>query len=294
MAFFEKVIELYDDCGVDDQQEELHSSGTLTRTFRVVFAKSVTIPKKQVLALSASANGVSIPQLNEEHPEDSRWICRRRSARPEVGALHWRVTCTYEYSENPLEQEPKVEFLFAEHSEIVDVDREGNALLMSSGEPLDPPLEEPFNDLVIRITRNEESFDPLLASQYVDTVNSNTMIINGTSFPAYTIKCESISASKFKWGSKTLWEVSYEFVVRTAAKPGTSEIFGWRRRVLDQGFYKLENGKRVRITDANGEPIVSPKLLNGSGGELPEQSSPYYHYFETKPMKDFSVFNFQW
>jgi hypothetical protein len=291
---FEKVLENYKECGTDDEQGELYKTGMMNRVFDVMFEDAVTITNKQVYALTASAGGVSVPELDSVHPADSNWVCRRRSARPGNGPLHWRVLCTYEYSENPLTKAAQVEFLFAEHPEPIDVDRSGNAIVNSSREPLDPPLEKPFNDLLIRIVQNESFYDPLIAAQYIDRVNDNYVLINGVAFPPYTIKINEFNAKKFIWAGVGYYEVNYEFVVRYAVKPGSSEIFGHRRRILDQGLYELDGSSRTRITDDNGDPIVTPVLLDGSGGVLASAGTPYYHYWEVMDVVNFSIFIFRW
>lgn len=299
---FEQVVEEFLDCGTDDQQEDQRITGSMTRTFNVYFESNVTITDKQVYVLTASAGGTSIPAQDSVHPVSSDWVCRRRSARPfDRSALHWKVTCYYEYSVNPLLLPTEVEYSFVEHPEPTEMDYSGLPITMSSGESLDPLMEKPYNDLMIRVVRNEATFDPFFASGYVDRVNSNAMLINSVLFPAYTIKCENISATKFTWGGTYYYQVTYEFAVRTAVKPGTSEVFGWRRRVLDQGFYTLsgltpEAGQSPmrRILDIDGNEKMQPTLLDGSGQILDAGATPYWHYFEIYDVADFSVFTFSW
>lgn len=295
---FEDVVENFEECGTDDRIESIHTTGHLTRVFDVRFTAATPLTERQVACLSASAGGTAIPAIDAVHPYDNHWICRARTSRPQNGGLHWKVYCTYEYRVPPLTEEPVIVWDFAEHMEMIEETRAGNKIETTSREPLDPPLTEPYHDLVLRVDKNYTSYDALTAADYMNSVNLNVMQIDFALLPAYTMLLSMWKADKFYWGETAYWKHHFEFMIRLAKDPMDGEIIGWRRRIADQGFYSLAGGwngnpaDKQRLLDRDGEPVTTPQLLNGFGGVLPDGDPPVFNIFETKKMRDFSIFQF--
>jgi hypothetical protein len=150
-------------------------------------------------------------------------------------------------------------------------------------ETFDPPLTEDFEDLVLRISRNEPAFNYIQAAQYKGAVNQD--VFHG--FDAGTVKCVVYEGKLARAAGLAYWQVNYEFHVRPD---------GWARRVLDSG-YRIRTGTASDGTptfeilkDDDGNPLSQPVLLDGNGARLAEWSNPVYLTYNTKAIKPFSVF----
>lgn len=268
------------------------ASGTLPRKFIVVFDNNDAVYNRPILALTASASGITIPDWWEAHPGGTDFYVKRKTVAPYNGPLSWVVTCEYEYVENPLEQGYVVQFTPQSSQEAIDTAIDGNVkgkkLCNSANEPFDPPIQEEFYDVGINITRNEASFNITKMAAYFNTVNSDTFAFtcnNGVrySFDPGKVRCKSIQAEEMRHGQIWYFKVSYEFVVRDD---------GWKRRILDQGFREIVDGGYKSILDEEGNPITQPVNLNGNGRKLEANANPVFLTFQTKYERAFSGFGF--
>ena len=95
-----------------------------------------------------------------------------------------------------------------------------------------------------------------------------------------------------------------EIQIRLAYKPGTSTLYGWRKQIIDQGFYQKGSDGKVPILNSDlstddvnpDDQVTSPVLLNGQGYILTTGTppAPVLLYFETKKKRNFGIFNFRW
>jgi hypothetical protein len=293
-----KVTEDWRALGVNTEVSLSGESGSMTRRFVVDFNAADDPASRPILALAASAGGVSIPDYWAAHPISSDYFVRRKSAVPDGGPTSFAVAVEYEYIQNPLLQHYSVQFVPQSTQEAIDraVDPADpnqaltKELCNSSKEPFDPPIQEEFYDFSIVIKRNEANFPILTVGQYLNTVNSDAFQFfanNGVlySFPAGTTRCRSIQADEQRHGPVWYFAVSYEFVVRND---------GWKRRIMDQGFRVLDGTDYKQVADVDGNPVTQPVKLNGSGVQLAASAAPVFLEFQTKKTKAFSAFNFFW
>jgi len=263
------------------------ATGSMVRRFQVKFDAADTPSERAILALTASYGGTAVPAYWAAHPSDGDYFVKRKSVAP-VGPFDWDVTCVYEYIENPLLQPYSVQFIPQGTMEAIDKAVDDAELCNSSKEPFDPPIQEEFYDFAITIQRNEAAFNIATANPYLNAVNGDVFSFYGRnsqlySFAAGQVRCKSIQATEQRHGPAWYWQVQYEFVVRND---------GWLRRILDQGFRRLESNEYVQIADADGNPLTQPAKLDGSGGVLAPNGTPVYLEFQTKKAMAFSAFNF--
>jgi hypothetical protein len=310
------VTEEFDGSSSGQQLDGLRVFGQAVRIFKVMFGPNDTVADKQIAALSASFGGVRIPSIFDAHPADANWYCISRTARPQTSGVHWMVEVNYQYMENPLARVAEIEWDTAEEPAIVESDINGDAVCASSGEMFDPPPQEMVCDIVGRINYAASQFDGLIAADYTDSVNNATMRIDSAYFPAYTVKINKWKGKKLYWGNTPYWDVYLEIQIRLTYKPGTSDLYGWRKQIIDQGFYRagtfddavagghivgkvpIRNRDLATYTDSDGinadDQVTSPVLLDGDGGILATGATPVLLYFETKKKRNFGIFNLRW
>lgn len=179
---------------------------------------------------------------------------------------------------DPLDEPPKFSGSFLRVNEIFEEDNEGNAILMSSGEPPDPPLEEGVSYPTLRIEMNVASPALALWADYANAVNTGTFWGLG----ARKWAIEKIDwQDQFRGNGSRYVTVVFEF----AAKYNT-----WDRRFLDRGYYRkvvAPVAGKILITDIDGQPVNAPRLLDGSGNVLEEGSDPVYITKKLRPERSF-------
>ncbi|NIP28171.1 MAG: hypothetical protein GWN55_11580, partial [Phycisphaerae bacterium] len=203
---------------------------------------------------------------------------------------------------------PEVSITFADSNEQIDTDTEGIPITNSAGESFDPPITKPYSDMIIRYTRNEQTFDRLVAADYKNAVNSDTFL----GFDAGHVMCTMFEADQMIAGTLTYYKVRYEFRVRydevkTKDSGGSTQtqVFGWKKRIRDEG-YRERTGetnpdgspKYSPIQDENGQNVSQPHLLDGSGKKLKDsviQDPPLpetcFLKFEVHKKRAFSTLN---
>jgi hypothetical protein len=149
-------------------------------------------------------------------------------------------------------------------------------------------VQEEAHDLILRITRNEASYSPLIAMEYKKSINNDTFLW----FPPKTVKCTLFEAKRARVANLYFVQVNYEFSIRLDTD-AASNVIGWGRRFLDQGLRTKTAGVYASIKDGDGEPVASPVKLNGSGQVLASGSPAVYRTYETKQLLNYSPFNFR-
>ncbi len=213
------------------------------------------------------------------------------SQNPESPRL-WEIRIEYdtvreEQDENPLNRPYEVNWDFAQFTRPVWRDIFGNAILNSARQYYDPPVEIDDSRPVLSVTRNEGGFNPGLAIEFQDAINSDTFL----GFSPGTVKVAKIAAQSQFENNWFYWRVTYEFNFRRE---------GWNISILDQGRYELRNGKPVPIRefDTSGVEIpfshvTDPVPLNGAGLRLPNPSpdTVIYGTYQVYRERDFSFLN---
>jgi len=265
--------------------DDLDFTGNHTRIYHVLFPPGTDVVGEPILAVDHGA----IPQLWDEHPNDS-WMYVQSISCHWLAAHFWEVTVNYSRTEEPLCQPMKIEWTFATSTEPIDRDADGEAITNSAGVTFDQPLSEEIDDQILRITRNEETFDANFAADYKGAVNSDTF----WGFPPRTCRLKIFDGVKARAAGLWFWQVTYEFHIRYDASDPLRT--GWNHRVLDQG-YQVKTGalnddgspEYETLTDASGQPLREPVLLDGNGNRLAKNADPVYLEFETAPARAFSA-----
>ena len=229
--------------------------------------------KRTILAKDSAG----IPRKWQRHPVKPWTFVKNRLAEPGNGAFEIIVTVNYETIEDPVNEPPVYEWLHAVSSEPKDTTIDGWAVVNSSQEAYDPSLNVDVYDQVLRVTRNEASFNAIYANSFIGTVNNTTFY----SSPPGTVLCKVFDGRRARAADLFYWVVTYEFQFR---------VDEWRRRVRDEGFRIIDDtdssGYKT-LKDDDGHPLSQPVLLNGFGQVLPIGNNPYFWFFDFSHRSNF-------
>ncbi len=269
--------------------ETMAKSGNARRVFSVVFSPGESSAEQAAMAAVANAGGQRIPREWETWPgQEWVYVDDIQVAVMESAPNAWLVTVSYTTIDNPLEQDWTISWDSLITNEEIDRDNTGAAIRHSSGETPDPAITEDIHDLILRVGRNEASYDPLLAHQFNGAINNDIFYGFNPGF----VKCAYIKADRARVASMFYYQAQYELHFRLRPPiPGTPYI-GWIRRVLDQSYTtKSEDGTITVITDSKGKQLPQPSLLDGFGGLLAEGADPVFLEFVTRRQMNFSILN---
>ena len=219
------------------------------------------------------------PKRGDAYPYDADAYCRRvRAHNDDNSKIMWIVTCVYstgdELSDDPLDDPAKIEWNTEPRQKVFWKDRDGNAILNSAGDYYDPPVEGDDSRWVATVTKNLAAV-PAWVLTYKDATNSDGFTLDGVSIAVGVAKLSRIRISG--------WQERNDIAFRVVTMAIALDENGWAAVLLDQGFRELDgcggggsgsgsgsgNGGcdegRVHIMDKNGDPVVSPVPLDGSG-----------------------------
>jgi len=275
------------------------------RKYTVQFDTADNPVERPILARTANDGTTRIPLLWEIHPFRP-WLFVSDVRPRAVGPFLFEVLVQYstipltkrdEESEptgSPLDQPPEIEWSFDVFDQQIDTDVNGNPITNSSMESFDPAPVIQVADLVLRVTRNRASYDPLLAVSYFNAVNSDYFL----GFEPGTAKCLNWSGKSARMGNLFYWVVNYQINFRYGWwNEATQEYAKWRLRFRDEGFsqWNSTTGKYELIL-MGGEKISEPWPLNGQGVALTDQQKKdglcYFRLYDVCKAKPFSVLGF--
>lgn len=172
----------------------------------------------------------------------------------------------------------------------------------STGKPLDPGIEEELDITVIRLTKYQRGYGTGFYTTYINTVNSDLVVINKPDYlftniriAPSTAKMKAINSS-YHVTDKGIryWKHTLEIHIN---------VLTWRRQILDRGTCpRLKSGDVRRdgttvtandipangnfvdeeIKDSDGTAISEPVNFNGRGQEWREADRPpVYLFFQT-------------
>lgn len=276
---------------------------TTERAFDVMFDNADSPVVRPLIARMANDGTTSVPMIFEVHPYDP-WLFVKSKHVDAKGPMHFRVIVKYDCEldidtqtpVSPLMQPPDVSVSFANSNVQIDTDVDGLPITNSAGESFDPPMTKDHSDLILSYIRNEKTFDKLVASDYKDAVNSDTFL----GFNPGHVLCTRFDSVQMRAATLTYYRVSYEFCVRydevkTRDTNGDikTRVFGWVKRIRDEGFRELTgetnsdgSPKYREITDEKGMKISQPHLLDGSGFRLSEAA------IKNPPLPELCFFKF--
>lgn len=276
---------------VDEEEKSI----TAVRIFTVEFDNADDPAKRPLLARNASDGTTTVPYRHQVHPYNN-WLYVKSKHVETKGPFLYEVRVNYESftdpssSEpapiSPLLQPPEVSWNFVTSNEPIDRDIYGKPITNSAKEAFDPPITRDFDDLVLRVVRNEAEFNALRAAEYKGAVNSDMFL----GFAAGVVRCVLYNGVKQYAAGLVYWKVTYEFHIRWN---------GWQRKIQDMGFSKLnateDDYEPIKIKDDKGieTQVSQPWPLDLAGHALtPAQKKAgvaYWLIFNIYPQKPFFV-----
>lgn len=165
-------------------------------------------------------------------------------------------------NESPLAMPPRIRVAGTRVSKLADVDRDGEPILNSVGDPYDPPLEKDSTSLTLYVMRNEEVGSISVAMMNVlrrsDKVNAAAFL----GFDKGTLKTSTLTLPDREYdpvARKYYYPMEYGFEFKPE---------GWTTKVLNAGyFYKDQSGNRKQAL-VDGSPASVPILLSSTSEQL--------------------------
>jgi hypothetical protein len=242
----------------------------------------------------------AILQLFKGYPADPQARCRSVAVEcAEVGlydtanptllgnkwlaTLEWGLISPLEAADtgDPVDATPEVSIDGVVFERIAIVDKDGNPLVNSAGDPFNPPITIDDQRHVIKIKRNEmaQPIDAILAN--ANTINS----LEWYTWPAFTVKCEPMLIQMLynQFLDATYFRIEYTFIYN----PMT-----WLRKIFDAGMRQLDASGNVQQIMIEGFPATEPAFLDGTGHYLPPPvttSSLYEWDFHVYKEVDFNT-----
>jgi hypothetical protein len=236
-------------------------------------------------------SAAGIPRKWQAYPNDSLALCVKvEGERVDDQPLLWKVTANYttdvpppEYLEHPLLRPYEIEWDFVQYQKVMHEDLDGKDFVNTSKEPFENPPAIEDTQPVLIITRNEADFDPSLAYDYDNSINSDTF--RGS--PKHCVKLQVKGRRAFEDFTDPSTElitriffyiVTYEFHFRFDRNNADAKA-GWTVRVLNSGFREYKSSKYIEIKDQFGQPLTKPTLLHKDGSDSVKTTTPEYLEF---------------
>jgi hypothetical protein len=202
---------------------------------------------------AATCRKIEAHQPDEDQPYLWLVICRysTRTDQPELG------------DPDPLSRPAEVEWDWVSSTRVLEIDLDGKAVVNSSLEKFDPPVEVDDYRYLLRVTRYEAGHDVNQALAFKDAVNSQPFAGAAAGFA----KMRPIKAVRSYENNRFYWRKTYEILFRGTGDPP------FQPSPLDAGFRELLTGAggvvaARNIFDQNGQPTQIPVPLNGLGQKL--------------------------
>ena len=273
--------------------ERMDGEGRITQRYREGYTV-LTDDAADNAAIVGRAPG--IPQPGQAYPSDP-WAVVMGIEPESRGPMLWEVIVTYQTPEplagdgDPLSEPVEYEWGTTTEYAAIDQDIDGKAILNAAEEDPDPPVMREFHDETLTVTRNLLIFDDAKKAAYEGHVNSGAFMGK----PEFTVKCTSIGARLQRRADGAIyWRERVSFAIRLQRAPD-GEQYGWDERRLQAGYRynigraKDSSGRMVwhAATDAQGNPVSKPILLNESGGRA-ENDIPTWFRVKKDPRANFA------
>jgi len=277
-----------------------------SRTWQVKLDSHIFAAYSSVIAVAANE-----ADIGDRFPLNNFLFLKTLTPSPTESRDIWNVRADYEQTsapfgriENPLELPAKVSWSSEAYTAPVvsAFDESGDKtipIVNSAGQPFDPPLTEPRRTLVGTVTYNSETFNPIEAEQFQESVNDAPAIIGNITVLERMAKIIEFVGEEQEFEGIDFFAVTIKVQLNTNQTikkvEGGDDIVvaqGWDREVLDQGLFELTTAdppKLVRMSTDDGEQVTEPIKLNGEGKKLdPQTADPIFLAFKTNRQKDFS------
>jgi hypothetical protein len=267
----------------------------------------VIISEPSTIGADLAANASGIPAIGAAWPNNISGRATPTVRTKSVGLLaegqsrlHWRVTVNYSNERSGSTAntpDPNVAPwtlapVYSSDSIVVqkalDRDFSGTPKTVenSVGDAFDPvPVRDQHNTRIV-IARNTTTWNENTAAQLRGTLNSGAVTIAGVSYPARRCRLIRWSAQQATWtndsgSAQTYYEQSLE--IEATPDGLTHDI-----EILNRGYRARPEGgaEPVRVTDADGNPVPEPVLLDANGLVT---GTPVYLTFVPAPTASWSA-----
>lgn len=226
--------------------------------------------------------------------------------------LQWHVTCDYKiaFSEkdeeasereavpNPLERRPKITKSYDRAEVPCYEDRYGNAIVNAAGDAYLDPVVRPRSSPVWNVSVNVAA-SPAWMDDLSDTVNADTVVVRGRSYPAGTLLFEAGDESELQEENGVqFYTVSFKLLVN---------MEGWKEKRYENGLNEIVEVGGVKIKrkiklplrneegdvleyDDEGRDFVSDPQMLDENGKLIENPSHENAVFAELEIYDESSF----
>lgn len=218
-------------------------------------------------------------QKGSSHPLNATLIAESPEADSQRGpnAFHVVVTFTTDAEpnvvEDPFTQTPEIDWDIGNELQQFDADVDGNPIVNSAGDPLDPPPAWDVGTIGCVIWKWKQSFNPVAALQFQNTIVAQTFSF----FGMFTIdrgqgRCIAIRpAGAYKVEDTEKVRVGHYFEFRKG-KEGITNLSGhdgfWGRS-RDQGRNSfIVGGDKRKLCDNLGVEVSVDQPLDGTGVPL--------------------------
>lgn len=274
----------------------------LTRTYQVTFSSGHTLTDCHFDCFSADDGSTSIPNYGSLHPQTSYARVARVEPKETNSRLIWNVEVAYDEdrdrTSSPTSEPADLRFGVRTERVVIWQDKDGNPIVNSAGQWFDPPIVKDVHYLTLAVVRNVTSYDPELAQDYMDTVNSDTVVIAGLTLSEGQARLDEWTAS-----SEEARGISY---YREQIR--LSFDADWDDNILDLGtkainadgqlstIYEKQTASGVVYELASsgggsgGRPVQEPVKLDGSGNIYTAgltSAAGVFLTFESYPERDF-------
>jgi hypothetical protein len=224
-----------------------YGSGTATSrkfldgTYCVSFQKDFnvfldTTPFDANEALRAAINAGVIDRPGSTWAGDSRYVIASiaMTHQPTRDEKTWLAT--YSVAPNPTKLMAEVQFQTTRYSEVVDSDKNGEAILNKAGRPFAKGIEEQFGRLRLEVTKcfDPETFNPAILDEAIHRRSSNYLVFNWLgrtySYGAGELYCSDLQAPLL-WDPMPHFRVTGKFDVDRVRATPYGIRGGWIHRV---------------------------------------------------------------
>jgi len=236
-----------------------------------------------------------VPTIRSLHPDGSKWVKSLHASQRKDNPWLWDVEV--EYSSNPLDLPPDIDWDGREHREALQVDEDEVAILNTAGLPYDPPWEGLWHSETLTVVKNLPTYDRDFYRQYRGAVNTDAWYGGGP----YSSKCTRI-AGKLMYDAQpgSFYRVTFQFEILDLPKPPGANFptldsirpgRSWYLRPLDAGFeeWREDLDNWVKCRDYYGAEVTKPQLLDGAGRQLEFGGDPVYLKFRPFKTNEFAA-----
>ena len=139
------------------------------------------------------------------------------------------------------------------------VDKNGDPILNTAGDPFDPPLERPKTNRRLTVTRNEVAPN-FAAIQEVENKTNDAPWLLWDTGQVVALPIEIPERLYDQEAQQRYYPMRYSFDI---------DLDGWKKEVVNSGFNGLDSsGNSVRLFDKAGQELTEPAFLDDAGHQL--------------------------